>query len=481
MSSMIGAGVLQVKIAVPSSPQGLFHDKTGIFHDPEGNRVSFVGSTNESAAAWSGWINHEQIEVFSSWESLDSSTRSRRHARAFEETWLNARRGLRVLDPDQAARLISSVSPPEDLDAALGAVRKMRRTPLGRQVTENAKELLPHQIAVLRDWHASEHRGLVAFATGAGKTLTGIAAMREWCESGRPAVALVPSELLQQQWTLEIRREYPELRLLRAGGEGNRARWLEETANFTSPDASFGPRCVLATYQTARTEQFLARVRSGEHLMLLADEVHRVGAPDSRKILERIDAGARLGLSATPNRYGDPAGTSAIHNYFGHVLKPEYGLADAIADERLVPYIYQFRDCRLTDNEQDLYDGLSSQIRRAIARERSGGGEFEPSEYVAGLLRRRARILKRAANKAELAREVLEENYHPGQRWLVYCESVEHLTTSTRCSCPSGPAAPRIPPSDARRQGGDSRLLHTPFGRSLGHQVPGRGGGHSCD
>ena len=31
----------------------------------------------------------------------------------------------------------------------------------------------------------------------------------------------------------------------------------------------------------------------------------------------RINAGERLGLSATPIRYGDPEGTSAIFDYFG--------------------------------------------------------------------------------------------------------------------------------------------------------------------
>lgn len=429
MSSMVGAGVLQVKIAVPSSPQGLFHDKTGIFHDLDGNRVSFVGSTNESAAAWSGLINHEQIEAFPSWESFDNSNRSRRHARTFEETWLNTRRGLRVLNPDQAARLIMTVSPPDDLEAALGAVRRLRKgEPSGapRDVT-TPKELLPHQAAVLENWKAQNYRGLVAFATGAGKTLTGIAGMRQWCQAGRPAITLVPSELLQQQWMLEIRREYPEVSILRAGGEGNRDRWLEGTSNFTSANPSFGPRCLLATYQTARTDNFLSRVRGGQHLMLLADEVHRAGAPDTRTILDQIDAGARLGLSATPDRYGDATGTAAIYDYFAEVLEPRYGLADAIAGDRLVPYVYQFETCRLTDDEQTDYDALTSKLAPAIARERRGGGAFEPSEFLAGLLRKRARILKRAANKANLAHDVLRENYFPGQRWLVYCESVEHL------------------------------------------------------
>jgi len=431
MSSMVSAGVLQVKIAVPRSPQGLFHDKTGIFYDADGNRVSFVGSTNESAAAWSGLVNHEHIEVFASWESSDGSSRSRRHARAFEETWLNTRRGLRVLDPHAAADLIVTACPPENLDEALAAVRRLQRSKQGDPEppagTRAPRPLLPHQEEVLDDWARHGYRGLVAFATGAGKTMTGIGAMKKWCESGKPAIALVPSELLQQQWMSEIRREYPEVQILRAGGEGRRQRWLEEAARWTSPDTSFGPRCLLATYQTARTSDFLSRVRSGEHLMVLADEVHRIGAPDTRVILERIPAEARLGLSATPDRYGDPDGTDAIYAYFGTVLEPRYGLDDAIRDRRLVPYVYRFDTCELSDDEQEAYDDLTVRIRQAAAREGVGSGPFVPSDYLAGLLRRRARILKKAVNKATLARRAIEENYADGQRWLVYCESVEHL------------------------------------------------------
>lgn len=429
MSSMVEAGVLQVKIAVPRSPQGLFHDKTGVFHDRDGHRVSFVGSANESAAAWSGLVNHEQIEVFASWESVDSSDRSRRHARTFEETWFNTRRGLRVLEPKEAADLIRSVAEPDDLHAALEAVRKLQNVRQGTAEHDmtGPRPLLHHQADVLDDWKRHDYRGLVAFATGAGKTITGIAAMKEWCAPGRPAIALVPSELLQQQWMNEIRREYPEVQIMRAGGAGNRDRWLEEARRWTARDSTYGPRCLLATYQTARTEDFLSRVLPDDHLMVLADEVHRIGAPDTRAILERLDCGARLGLSATPDRYGDADGTAAIYGYFGPVLEPRYGLTEAIRDRRLVPYVYRFSTCDLTDDEQTSYDDLTARIGKTIARERIEHGDSSPSEYLAGLLRKRARILKRASNKALLARSTLKENYSSGQRWLVYCESVEHL------------------------------------------------------
>ena len=52
----------------------------------------------------------------------------------------------------------------------------------------------------------------------------------------------------------------------------------------------------------------------GEHLMLLIDEVHNIGSPKSKTFLD-ITVGAGLGLSATPERYGDTEGTDEIYKF----------------------------------------------------------------------------------------------------------------------------------------------------------------------
>ena len=118
--------------------------------------------------------------------------------------------------------------------------------------------------------------------------------------------------------------------------------------------------------QTACTPDFLTRVQPGEHLLLVADEVHRIGSPAHRSILT-LDAGGRLGLSATPERYGDPEGTAALF-FFGQVLAPEFTLADAIASERLVPYDYFVHPVGLTQGEQNSWNDLTNRIRMEYAR-----------------------------------------------------------------------------------------------------------------
>ena len=49
------------------------------------------------------------------------------------------------------------------------------------------------------------------------------------------------------------------------------------------------------------------------------------------------------------------------------------------------------------------------------------------SERALHLLRQRARISKRAAGKAGIARTILAANYRVGDRWLIYCNDVDHL------------------------------------------------------
>ena len=95
-----------------------------------------------------------------------------------------------------------------------------------------------------------------------------------------------------------------------------------------------------ATFQSEGFQNGLRpRVAAGTiHHLLIADEVHNLGAERIRMALPDGIA-LRLGLSATPERHYDPVGTSAVLSYFGGTVY-EYTLPQAIADGRLCPYRY---------------------------------------------------------------------------------------------------------------------------------------------
>lgn len=418
LRALIDAQVLEIKF-VTSGQAGLFHDKLGIFTDAAGKRVTFIGSANETAAAWSGFANHEQIEVFADWRSETDERRCERHEVSFEETWRGLRRGLRVTSADAAADLIRSVVPAEPLAEI---VRSLRDAVERVELQPNAIQLRPYQREVLDSWTQANHRGVVTFATGGGKTRTALEAIRRWTNDGRPALVLVPSELLHRQWAEEISALLPNAALLLAGAGHSREGWSRRLRTYTKPDAALGARIVLSTYQTAATDRFLDLLNGGDHLLVVGDEVHTVGAPDTRRVLTEVQSGGRLGLSATPQRFGDPEGTAAVFDYFGAVLNPEFSLRNALDAGVLVPYDYEFTTCPLTHDEQDQWDNLTRQIGQEIARNRG-----TLTERARRLALQRARVSKRAAGKAQIARDVLELTYKEGDRWLVYCNDVDHL------------------------------------------------------
>lgn len=229
-----------------------------------------------------------------------------------------------------------------------------------------------------------------------------------------------------KQWLEEIEREIKDVSVLVAGGGKNNWRKPGRVEAFTSAGTDLGRRVILATLQTASQPDFRRRIRAGGHLLLVSDEVHRAGSPTNSGIFE-VDAGARLGLSATPRRFSDDVGTQKIFSYFGDVVPPVITLADAIRAGRLVPYEYYPHVVRLTDSEEEAWNAISREISReyAVSRSSKGKGSVPMTERMRLLLIRRARIIKKAARKSDLTVEVVTRHFEKGQHWLVYCDDTE--------------------------------------------------------
>lgn len=418
LRALIDAEVLEIRF-VTVGREGLYHEKIGVFSDELGNHLSFSGSANETAAAWSGLRNHEGIEAFPSWRSESDSRRCNRHTEQFDETWLGLRRNLNVTTSRDAAKIIRDSVPSEPLEEIVEALKlEMSR----QDAVSDAISLRQYQEDVLKSWEEARYKGIVTFATGGGKTRTALEAIRRWMEEGKPALILVPSELLHHQWREEIESMLSGTAVLLVGAGHGRHKWSGRLSDYTVNDPSLGQRIVLATYQTAATDLFLELVRGGSHLLVVADEVHRIGARDTRRFLEEADCGGRLGLSATPERFGDADGTDALFRYFGQTLQPEFTLRDALDARVLVPYDYSFRTCALNEGEQLEWNSFTERVAREIARNKG-----ELTDHALHLLRQRARISKGAEAKASVARELIQTEYREGDRWLVYCGDVQHL------------------------------------------------------
>ncbi|MBD3761920.1 DEAD/DEAH box helicase family protein [Rhizorhabdus sp.] len=419
LATLIAVGALDIKVAVRSGGKGIYHEKIGIFIDHEGNRVSFRGSANET---WNGWHsngNFESIEVFCDWREGRERERVAKHEKHFLSLWSETDADIEVFSfPKHAIDHLKKASI-EDLNI-------MDRMPES-ETAPHRRQPLPHQSDALAAWVGNNCRGILEHATGSGKTFTAIVALREHVSGGMPAIVLVPSLLLLEQWAIELREEIPDAALLLAGGGNSGWKSVKRLQSMTANDTNLGGRIVLAMMQTAATDAFRSSVVESDNLMIVADEVHQIGSRFNSQFLS-LNAGKRLGLSATPTRYGDPDGTSALMAYFDGVVPPPFTLIDAISSGRLVQYEYFPHPLNLTATEADDWKKISLEIRTEMARQKEdSNGQRQLSERAKMLLIRRSRIAKKASKKVDLAREIVQKHYTVGEHWLIYCEDSDQL------------------------------------------------------
>jgi superfamily II DNA or RNA helicase len=423
LATLIALGVLDLRIAVRPPSHGMYHEKIGVFRDSAGDAVSFKGSANETWHGWHDRGNLESIEVFCSWAPGSDSLRVSRHQDYFERLWNDQVPSLGVIPfPEAARRNLCSVAH-DSVEHAVEAVARSAR-PSSRP---NSRKPLEHQANAVSNWKAAGRRGVFQHATGSGKTFTATLALEEHLASGQPALVVVPSTLLLEQWDAELRAEFPDATVMLAGAGNNLWRRPGRLESLTAASSTLGPRIVLATMQTAAKVEFRGGVRAGEHLMLVADEVHQIGSPENAQIFN-LATGPRLGLSATPERYGDPEGTRRLFEYFGPIIPPVVTLEDAIKAGRLVEYRYHPHPLYLTDEESDRWREVTDQISREVARSRKdGAGKVVLSDRAKLLLIQRSRISKKAQRKVPLAVQTLRDQLREGDRWLVYCEDLDQL------------------------------------------------------
>lgn len=431
LAALVARGTIDLQIAVlgagdvQAAAVRIFHDKLGVFRDDHGNLVIFKGSMNET---WTGLArdgNLESIDVAASWMGARDLERARTEEAYFSDLWANRYPNLQVRPFPAVAR--EELEQAADRDWQASVERMLEDSKVVVPADVRGRTLLPHQAAGLASWRANGRRGILSFATGSGKTFTAITAIREALSEKREVVlVVVPDNVLFNQWNEEIEATTADLnvRILRAGA--GHADWRENLRAWTSPGEQ--ARIVLATLPTAAGDDFRARLYAGKHLLLIADEVHRIGAPRRQALLDDRLFGARLGLSATPERAGDPSGTAAILSFFGGVLEPRYSLADAVRDGVLTRYFYRPHPIELSVNELVQWKDLSREVSQLHGRLASGDTTPGLETRLQRLLFKRASVIKHAAAKVPLAARLLRDEYARGQRWIVYCEDVAQLS-----------------------------------------------------
>ena len=434
LSLLIKQNKIEIKICIPIFG-GIHHEKVGIFEDIFGNKVSFSGSVNETYFGWTK--NNEQMRVFRSWDELEKSYLNIDETN-FNKLWNNEILNLKTQTLSQSIveRVLQYSKNDQLEDLILEVKENFEDTNAESQQSEEKMKyrLMDHQKKVLENWELNEFNGIVKFATGAGKTFVGIDAInrilqKSSTEKTSHALVVAPSILLQEQWIKEIEK-YLNYDIVGIGGEYEKKEWMTTLSHQSSPNSSKS-KVFVSTSASAANKDFLTAFQFGENIVLIFDEVHRSGSVNN-SILLNNEFGPRLGLSATPERYGDDVGTEKIYNFFGNTLEPEFTLSDSIRAGRLVPYLYNIFSSVMTQEEQDEYDKLTQNIislKRLIEEEPDNK---ELHERLKLLYIKRARIPKKSDNKVDFVKKILDAHYKEGSYWIVYCEDNDQLDVIVR-------------------------------------------------
>ncbi|GLS00436.1 DNA-repair protein [Brevundimonas denitrificans] len=431
LSYLIATGRLDVKLALKR--RGMYHEKIGILRDRTGDGVVFQGSANETANALVPDFNFESVNVFKTWRT-EYEEHFRPYIDGFERLWDNKARDTIVLDFPEAARdrLVRIASqarfPTPEIEIDLW--RKHYRP------TDNAPDfeaprlpvtfggapfsIMDHQRSALQKWKAAGLSGVLALATGAGKTITSIyGAVRLFEQTQRLfLIVAVPYQNLADQWVDTL----AEFNITPLRCYANAADWTDEMSRlvmlFETHALNFA--CIVVvnrTLQGERFQQMLAQI-PGEHLMWVGDECHHHASPGLRAALPE-QAKMRLGLSATPEHYLDPDVTERLLSYYGDIVDT-YTLADALRDKVLTPYDYHVVLVDLTDDEVEEYRRLSDQLSKLMAQAGGKDPESSSDDRIKILLMKRARLLGAAANKMPALRKLLADQ-PPQKMSLFYC------------------------------------------------------------
>ena len=424
---LIADELLDIRFAIPRPgwTGGDYHDKVAVFSDSSGDVVAIHGSYNDSIK---GTLNGEAFSVFRSWVSGHESF-VEQHQKRLLSLWEGANpKFFSYKIPDavrnEFIKLRTTLTPPYGTFGTNNPSRKSAITvPAGRVPR-------PYQCEAIKQWVNNDFCGIFEMATGTGKTITSLLAATELSKREAPiaVVILVPYLHLQEQWA-DTCKEFGLNPIL--CGSQNSHWYLQaksKTRDFNS--GALESISIIAVHDTAATDQFgdlIHGIRKGRRL-LIADEVHNLGARQLRKSL-LSDFECRLGLSATPQRWFDDDGTKLIMDYFRGICF-SYPIETAIG-KHLVPYSYTPVIVNLLPDEMTEYEVLSQRIGLVVSKEKP---TLDDEKRLKMLLIQRSAIISSARSKLLTLVAMLKDRISETaagrpriQHTLVYCGPGQHL------------------------------------------------------
>jgi superfamily II DNA or RNA helicase len=433
LAYLVATGRLAMRIVLMRSGR-LFHPKVWVFHD--GADFAVVHGSSNFTSPGLLW-NYETVSVERPWKGADTLEKATKFARLFEVLWRAEDDDALVVDLPEAVRRAllrdgEHRTPPtieefwaawlEDADRGLAPpvpnAAVLRQAVFFNQAP--AQLHIPaglmydsgpfaHQGEAVRAWEDAGRRGILAMATGSGKTITAlVAAARAQADERRLFLVIAaPYRPLIDQWDEEVKR-FGVDPLPLAGMSAEAMQWRLDTAVRSLEVGASVTEVAVVTHDFLSGDPFrtwFKTVSPDVRTMLIADEVHNLGRPSFiADPPERFDL--RLGLSATPERQYDPDGTRCLMQFFGAPVF-EFPLRKAIGT-CLVPYNYHLHTVDLEQDEFEEWLRLTERLRAIGFEGDPDAGDSGPlSPEVTMLLIKRRAVLEKARGKVDALRTLL--------------------------------------------------------------------------
>lgn len=429
-----------------------WHQKVALFTDENEDTVSIVGSPNESFKALER--NRESITLSREWvENPDAEWDDRQRIEAqrweFEMLWHNNSPDAEVITIPKALKENLLRDAPEtrpDLKAAIA-----QSSPgLSRDGEPLPATPRPYQRDALTALFSNENHLLMKHATGTGKTWTALFALRSIAASDDVVIILTPQKDLIEQWTAEdnLGQFFPDAPVIRCWGE---ERWRSKLYHaLMDPDRSAPVFAISTMHHETMADLFdlVGERIDADQRIVIADEVHRMGAPTRRGKIREFDAEkARIGLSATPLS-SNQAGNKAIAEYFStdaDEIDPdgagatnddrptnphEVSLHDAINEhEVLSPYRYTLHIVSLSEDERQRYRNLSQELVSRYEDAKSYDGQpiqevADRNSRIRSTMQERAAVLKECEEKTAVTAENIDTI---GNRTIIFANDEDHM------------------------------------------------------
>jgi superfamily II DNA or RNA helicase len=301
-------------------------------------------------------------------------------------------------------------------------------------------ELYRWQKEAKKGWWENNGRGIIKVVTGAGKTVLALSLISDlykseaYKDNGLRTVIVVPTTVLLDQWLIEL---MDKLNLPR-----------DKIAVFygKEKDPIEDKKVLIYVVNSARkylkehSETYFAK----DDVFLIVDECHRYGSKENSKIFD-ASYSYILGLSATPERFGDMGFEKKLTPNLGKIIY-SYSYSDALKDGIIPPYKLIRLKVQLSKEEHHQYEEITkkiSKLNRILFSNYSELKDCSPLEFLKklgqlyedthdsvilkyiSLLNQRKEIIHTSISKFNALKWLIENENLKNNRILLFHERIE--------------------------------------------------------